>query len=109
MAESDDLDNAQINPSALLSYLGIRGIGYNPTEEETFRLFNGVPLLAYWEIYKNYYSNKQEGVGYFIKGYNESKASLITGIEATEGSLNWAINEKPNLSDDNILTETTLS
>ncbi|AXH74825.1 MAG: major capsid protein [Microviridae sp.] len=60
-----DPDNAQINPSALLSYLGIRGVG-NVTSGTADRQFNGVPLLCYWEIYKNYYSNKQEEIGALI-------------------------------------------
>ncbi|AXH75665.1 MAG: major capsid protein [Microviridae sp.] len=60
-----DLDNAQINPSCLLSYLGLRGIGMTD-EPEYDRSFNGVPLLAYWDIYKNYYANKQEEIGAVI-------------------------------------------
>ena len=58
----EDVDNAQINPSCILSYLGLRGIGM-PDGNLRTRRFNGVPLLAYWEIYKNYYANKQEGIG----------------------------------------------
>ena len=65
-----DIDNAQVNPSCLLSYLGIRGVGIvNPVEglsEPQYRKFNAVPLLAYWDIYKNYYANKQEEIGYVI-------------------------------------------
>ena len=60
-------DNEQINPSSLMKYLGISGIGNisgatNPCPRD----FNAIPLLAYWDIYKNYYSNKQEGNGYFV-------------------------------------------
>jgi len=62
-----DIDNSQINPSCILSYLGIRGIGQNRTEEAgESRNFNAIPLLAYWEIYKNYYANKQEEEGCVI-------------------------------------------
>ncbi|AXH74404.1 MAG: major capsid protein [Microviridae sp.] len=60
-----DKDNAQINPSCLLSYLGIRGVG-DPGAATQTRKFNGIPLLAYWEIYKNYYANKQEELGAVI-------------------------------------------
>ena len=55
-----DADNWQVNPSTLLAYLGIRGIGSNPTNANVDRVKQGIPLLAYWEIYKNYYANKQE-------------------------------------------------
>lgn len=64
----DNPDNAQINPSCILSYLGIRGVGQVSADEEGLpeREMNAVPLIAYWDIYKNYYANKQEEVGYVI-------------------------------------------
>lgn len=64
-----DMDNTQINPSCVLHYLGIHGVGDIPDNpEETFwtRDFNAIPLLAYWEIYKNYYANKQETNGFMV-------------------------------------------
>lgn len=59
------LDNQQINPSCLLSYLNIRGTGINSADPtaEVIRYFNAVPYLGYWDIYKNYYANKQEEKG----------------------------------------------
>ncbi|AXH74420.1 MAG: major capsid protein [Microviridae sp.] len=62
-------DNEQINASCLLKYLGISGIGSYASGDVTNpikREFNAIPLLAYWDIYKNYYSNKQEEIGYHI-------------------------------------------
>lgn len=64
--DATDIDNAQINPSCILSYLGIRGIGYNGGQTTVTRQFNCIPLLAYWDIYKNYYANKQEKIGAVI-------------------------------------------
>jgi len=63
--ELPDVDNCQINPSCILKYLGISGIGRldNETSEPETRDFNAIPVLAYWDIYKNYYANKQEEVG----------------------------------------------
>jgi hypothetical protein len=78
----EDIDNLQINPSALLSYLGIRGVGLVSNTQSTdpiTRDFNAVPLLAYWEIYKNYYANKQEQYGAMV--YTEPKA-LLTNLTA---------------------------
>lgn len=43
-----------INPSSLLSFLGING---NPVEDKNM---NGVPYLIYYDVFKNYYANKQE-------------------------------------------------
>lgn len=60
-------DDAQINPSCLWAYLGVRGIGINSGSNGTrTRTFNAVGLLAYWDIYKNYYANKQEERGFAI-------------------------------------------
>lgn len=65
--EIENLDNFQINPSCLLAYLGIRGAGLvKPPAVSENRDFNGVPFLAYWDIYKNYYANKQEENAYCI-------------------------------------------
>ena len=78
----NDLDNAQINPSCILAYLGIRGIGI-PTDiaiGQQLRRFNAVPYLAYWEIYKNYYSNKQEEVGYVIHTGYEAPSETVDSI-----------------------------
>ncbi|AXH76163.1 MAG: capsid protein [Microviridae sp.] len=32
---TDDIDNSQINPSCILKYLGLSGVGIAPTEEKT--------------------------------------------------------------------------
>ena len=45
----------QINPSCLLAYLGIRGYGINAktTEEDITVQKMAVPLLGYYDIFKN--------------------------------------------------------
>lgn len=62
----------QISQDSLLAYLGVRGVGQaaTPAVERAVvsRKVNGLFLLAYWDIYKNYYANKQEGIGYVIGG-----------------------------------------
>lgn len=75
-----DLNNSQINPSCLLAYLGIRGIGFT-AEASQVREFNAIPLLAYWDIVKNYYTNKQEEIGAFIKGNNLAVTETVDAIE----------------------------
>lgn len=61
------LDNQQINPSSIFSYLGIRGVGQNNNTGiktgSIKREFNAISYLGLWDIYKNYYANKQEEVG----------------------------------------------
>ena len=58
----------QINPSCLLAYLGIRGYGINAktTEEDITVQKMAVPLLGYYDIFKNYYANTQEEDFYII-------------------------------------------
>ncbi|NDV94345.1 hypothetical protein D0T84_05355 [Dysgonomonas sp. 521] len=69
-SEKEPIDVQQINPSSLLAYLGIRGIGYANDEDSDNGLitaeFNAIPYLAYWDIYKNYYANKQEEIGMMV-------------------------------------------
>lgn len=70
-----DFDNSQINPSCIFSYLGMRGLGYNEdiNVAEVQRRFNAVPYLAYFDIFKNYYANKQEETAFII--HNDLVAS----------------------------------
>lgn len=63
------LEFQQINQSSLLAYLGIRGVGKG-NGDGVIRKFNAMPLLAYWDIYKNYYANKQEEIGAYINTTN---------------------------------------
>lgn len=86
-----DLDNAQINPSCIFSYLGIRGVGI-PDPSETIigtleRKFNAVPFLAYWDIYKQYYSNKQEEEGVVIHTPAGIETGFITSITVNGNAL----------------------
>lgn len=52
---------SQVHPSCILSYLGFKGqLSTNPYQ------INAIPLLAYLDIFKNYYANKQEENFYSI-------------------------------------------
>ncbi len=72
-------DNSQINPSCIFSYLGIRGLGRTTDNEqgEIKRQFNAVPYLGYWDIFKNYYANKQEDDAYVV--HTTNKTTNISG------------------------------
>lgn len=79
--DATDYENQQINPSHILSYLGVRGVGtLTGSGAEDTRLFNAIPLLAYWDIYKNYYSNKMEEIGAVIHNDVPTVQSSITSI-----------------------------
>nr|WAE43671.1 MAG: major capsid protein [Microviridae sp.] len=58
-----------INNANILKYLGISGAGRLVTGTGTNylnRSFNAIPLLGYWDIFKNYYANKQESNAYVL-------------------------------------------
>ena len=62
-----DTNRGQVNPSSLLSYLGIKGFGHSEVNQCN-RRFPAMFNLAYWDIVKNYYANKQEENAYVITG-----------------------------------------
>nr|DAO97043.1 MAG TPA: Major capsid protein [Bacteriophage sp.] len=81
---------SQINPSALLAYLGLRGWGLNENPNaEVFARKNAVPLLAYWDIFKNYYANKQEEIAYMIS----TNGTYLNGSVARSDEGSTTIND----------------
>lgn len=78
----DDLNRGQVNPSSLLSYLGIKGFGHSPVNQY-LRRFPAIFNLAYWDIFKNYYANKQEENAYVVTGVNHiwKKISVGDGVK----------------------------
>lgn len=65
---SDEKQWVQVNPSCLLAYLGIRGYANpkSPNDREASK--NALPILTYFDIFKNYYANTQEENFYMIGG-----------------------------------------
>lgn len=84
-----ELDGQQINPSSILAYQGIRGIGNNLSE--TYRHFNAIPTLMYYDTYGQYYANQQEKVGYII---HSGKNAGITKAEFETNQVLTPINSK---------------
>ena len=84
----------QVNPSCLLAYLGIRGFA-NMTGVDSKKVFkNALPILAYYDIFKNYYANTQEE-NFYIIGNTEELIITINGkrvnpnvIPSNEGRIN---------------------
>lgn len=74
----NDTNRGQVNPSSLLSYLGIKGFGFSKTNSQ-IRSFPAIFNLAYWDIFKNYYANKQEENAYVITGINHIWKKISAG------------------------------
>ena len=66
------------NPSSLINYLGFKGTRLSKKYASSAPIAtsqNAIPYLAYWDIFKNYFANKQEenfyyvGVGETVRDY----------------------------------------
>ena len=89
----NDTNRGQVNPSSLLSYLGIKGFGFSHHNSQ-IRSFPAIFNLAYWDIFKNYYANKQEENAYVITGINHSWKSISVG-----NGISWSKTWTENLSE----------
>ena len=69
----------QVNPSCLLAYLGIRGYANTPSNGSGTINKNALPILTYFDIFKNYYANTQEENFYMI-GTSPKLSVNINGI-----------------------------
>lgn len=86
----DDSNRGQVNPSSLLSYLGIKGFGHSKVNQY-LRRFPAMFNLAYWDIFKNYYANKQEENAYVISGTDHIWKSIQIG-DGVQWSVTWETN-----------------
>ena len=90
----------QVAQDSLLAYIGIRGLG-NPIDINRKRKFPAIFMLGMYDIYKNYYANKQEEIGVVIKGNPDpnggpieiSKLTISPSGYIAEGSYNSETNE----------------
>ena len=87
----NDTNRGQVNPSSLLSYLGIKGFGRSKVNQY-LRRFPAIFNLAYWDIFKNYYANKQEENAYVITGINHiwKRLSIRDGVKEFKA---WTVNK----------------
>lgn len=75
----------QLSKSSLMYYLGVSGIARhiptnNISELSLSRNFNAIPMLAYYDIFKNYYANKQEENAYVIAGQKTTTDTIIGNV-----------------------------
>ena len=88
-----NINDAQVNPSCLRSYLGFNGVGrINPTSGETTDLGNQcMPELMYYDIFKNYYANLQEENAYYIDTNSDIQEVNVDGQAYNPNNINAPI------------------
>lgn len=89
----DDTNRGQVNPSSLISYLGIKGFGHSKVNQY-LRRFPAIFNLAYWDIFKNYYANKQEENAYVITGVGHIWKKIQIG-DGVKWDATWESNIAP--------------
>lgn len=84
MKGSNDSLLNEVSPSSLVAYMGVRALSTLEPYGRTQKTFNCIKLLMYYDIFKNYYANKQEKNFYVISGntyytYKQIASSLKNG------------------------------
>ena len=72
--------------ASLMEYMGIRKQPRNSSLTDKIGYFNIVPFLAYYDVFKNYYANKQEERFYIMGGSTAQNATTIAA-EGWKGSI----------------------
>lgn len=79
-----------LQPSSLLTYLGITAVGRSTAVGPMpLRAFNAVPVIAYFDIFKNYYANKQEE-NFYLMDYSNLISAVTAMTEPTGGTSIWS-------------------
>ena len=93
--------------SSLLAYLGFRNKGREFSDSLDFvHKFNAVPPIAYYDIFKNYFANKQEEKAYYIGGL-EKAADSITIMPSNGDATTYTLKGIEWIQTDKKLEQTT--
>lgn len=88
----DTLNDAQVNPSCLRSYLGYNGAGRIISSGNTAIIEEQcMPELMYYDIFKNYYANLQEEDAYYIDTNSDIKEVNVDGQAYNPNNINAPI------------------
>ena len=90
------LNDAQVNPSCLRSYLGFNGVGRIILESGNIIKVSDqcMPELMYYDIFKNYYANLQEEDAYYIDTNSDIKSVNVQGVDYNPNNINAPIKNK---------------
>jgi hypothetical protein len=112
MKGSNDSLLNEVNPSSLVAYTGVRALSTLEPYGSNMKTFNCIKLMMYYDIFKNYYANKQEDKFYVISGntyylYKQVASSLVEGqmsitlANSSDAQSSWTVVATgiPNLID----------
>jgi len=102
MEGSNDSLLNEVNPSSLVAYTGVRSLSALEPYGPNMKTLNCIKLMMYYDIFKNYYANKQEKNFYVISGntyylYNQIASNLDKGqmslniINSSNNQNSWTI------------------
>lgn len=86
------LTNYKSGKASLMEYMGVRKQPRNASLNDKIGYYNIVPFLAYYDVFKNYYANKQEERFYIMGGSTIQNATTVVSGEFT-ASLGEYVNE----------------
>ena len=94
------------NPSSLMAYMGFRGAKTVLAEGGDWNKVNALPFLMYYDIFKNYFANKQEENAYYITGLSKV-AKSISIIQSDGTTSNYDFKGAEWVSTQDSLQQTT--
>ena len=96
MKGSNDSLLNEVNPSSLVAYTGVRALSTLEPYGSNMKTFNCIKLMMYYDIFKNYYANKQEKNFYVISGNTYYLYKQV--INFTEGQMSLTLASSSNQS-----------
>ena len=102
MEGSNDSLLNEVNPSSLVAYTGVRALSTLEPYGSNMKAFNCIKIMMYFDIFKNYYANKQEDKFYVISGntyytYKQVASNLgegqmsLTTASSSDNQKSWTI------------------
>lgn len=92
------IQSRNMNPSALMAYLGVTNPGNTGVTTNAlggrYRAFNGMPLLMYWDVVKNFFLNKQEENAWYIGVNYVNENGESTTIVRSPSTINNTTNSE---------------
>lgn len=95
MKGSNDSLLNEVNPSSLVAYTGVRALSTLAPYGSTMKTLNCIKLMMYYDIFKNYYANKQEKNFYVISGNTYYLYKTVAG-SLGEGQMSLTLANSSN-------------